>query len=133
MSFPDTYDQWLLPMCASRGIPADLFKALIWIESRFNPHAEGDDGAARGLCQMHPAACEDVGVSWNDMFSPRSAIEAGTLYFSAQLKRFKEPLFALVAWNQGPSVAERSSLSDPRFIAGLKYAAEVLKAEADAV
>ena len=133
MQFPAEFDQWLLPACSARDIPPSLFKALIWVESRFNPRAVGDDGAARGLCQMHEAACVDAGCSWADQFNPRSAIEAGSIYFGDQLKRFKLPLFALVAWNQGPSVAAEMNLNDKRFQAGLKYAAEVLKAQADAV
>lgn len=126
--YPTTYDALIQQYAGIHSVRWTLFKALIAHESNFDPNAVGDGGLARGLCQMHPGAAQDVGAVWEDFFDPETAIAAGAAYLGNQLKHFDTEEQALVAYNQGPGVAH-NGLSDTRYKAGLKYAAAVRNIE----
>lgn len=129
LAVPTTWDAEIARACSLHHLRPSLLKALIWHESRFNPNAVGDGGAARGLCQMHAAAAKDVGADWERLFDPALAIQAGAAYLGNQVKRFPDELKALMAYNQGPSVAERSNPAETAYILGMKYAGTVLSIE----
>lgn len=119
---------WIKSAATIHGIRPTLLAALIWHESGFNPRAIGDGGAAHGLCQMHEAACIDVGESWQNMFNPRNAIYAGAAYLGNQYKTFKTDVKSLLAYNQGPSTAAGSPKT-AAYAAGIKYAGDILAKE----
>ena len=56
------YDDLIVAATAKHGLPVGLLSALIQHESNDDPNAVGDNGLARGLGQMHAAACATVGA-----------------------------------------------------------------------
>lgn len=104
---------------ASRcAIPLDLLRAVISHESNWNPLAIGDGGNALGLMQVHPDAATDVGKSWYLLRSAiwnkdtdtaaKLGIDIGAAYFAKMLHQFKDPAWALAAYNQGPTVIAKA-------------------------
>lgn len=107
------------------GVRPELIIAVIAHESQGNADAVGDGGKALGLMQMHAPAAADVGVDWNTLRDPRTAILAGTHYLKLQLDHFGgDERQALIAYNQGAGVA--SNGADARYAAGARYADTVL-------
>lgn len=96
-------------------LPSRLVMAVCQHESRLEPLAIGDHGYALGLMQVHRAACDQIGVSWdalkqaiamNDRGNAASlGLQAGCRYLAAMLKQFHGRTdLALMAYNQGPGV-----------------------------
>lgn len=81
------------------GIDADFIKAVIAVESGFDPKAVSKAGAA-GLMQLMPDTALALGVG--DVFDPEQNIRAGVKYLSLQLERFSSLELALAAYNAGP-------------------------------
>jgi len=85
------------------GVDPDLVRAVIEVESAFEPRAVSAKGAM-GLMQLMPATARQYGVA--DPFDPRSNIEAGTRHLRSLLDRFDLSL-ALAAYNAGVGAVER--------------------------
>ncbi|WP_020676276.1 lytic transglycosylase domain-containing protein [Geopsychrobacter electrodiphilus] len=86
-------------------LDAALVKAMIKVESDFNPRVVSMKGA-QGLMQLMPATAREVGVS--DPFDPGQNIFGGTCYMRQMLDTFDSNLDqALAAYNAGPSVVQR--------------------------
>jgi soluble lytic murein transglycosylase-like protein len=80
-------------------VDADLIKAIIMAESRYNPKAVSKRGA-RGLMQLMPVTAKSLGVE--DSFDPEDNINGGVMYFRKLLDRFDGNVeFALAAYNAG--------------------------------
>jgi soluble lytic murein transglycosylase-like protein len=87
------------------GISPGLVKAVIHVESRFDPRAVSRRGA-RGLMQLMPLTAGDLGVV--DSFNPWQNIDAGTRYLQRLVQRFDGDLhLSLAAYHAGPAVVER--------------------------
>lgn len=81
------------------GVDVALVKAVIRVESRFNPYATSKKGAS-GLMQLMPDTARRYGV--DDLYDPRSNIEAGVRYLKYLLKKYHHhPQNALAAYNAG--------------------------------
>ncbi len=100
-----SFDQLIREAATKHGISASLIKALIKVESGFNPQAVSKKGAL-GLMQLMPENLNALQVE--DPFNPRQNIMGGTRYLKALLKRYqgRVPL-ALAAYNAGPSLVDR--------------------------
>lgn len=85
------------------AVEAALVRAIIQVESAFNPAARSPAGAI-GLMQLMPATAQELGVN---PFVPEQNIEGGVRYFSQMLRKFGAVDVALVAYNAGPGFAER--------------------------
>ena len=77
-----------------------LLEALVWQESRWNPHAVSPVGA-KGLAQLMPATARDMQVNPDD---PLANLEGGARYLRLMLNMFGGDLEkALAAYNAGPA------------------------------
>jgi hypothetical protein len=80
-------------------IDSDLVKAIIMVESRYNPKAISKRGA-KGLMQLMPKTAKALGVG--DSFNPEHNINAGVRYFKKLMNQFNGDVkLALAAYNAG--------------------------------
>lgn len=87
------------------GLEPALVKAVIRVESDFDPKALSHKGAA-GLMQLIPETAADLAVS--DPFDPTESIRGGSSYLRKMLDRFSWNLdLALAAYNAGPGAVQR--------------------------
>jgi soluble lytic murein transglycosylase len=101
----ESYDDVIAEAARLHGISASLVKAMIHVESYFNPRAVSKKGAM-GLMQIMPENLGPLNIS--DPFDPWENIMGGTRYFRAMLERFNFQLpLALAAYNAGPGAVER--------------------------
>ncbi len=84
--------------CRHKIDPA-LVKAIIMVESSYNPRAISKKGA-KGLMQLMPLTAKSYGVE--DAFDPKNNIRAGVAYFRTLLNQFNgDERLALAAYNAG--------------------------------
>lgn len=100
-----SYDDVIAEAARRNGLSSSLLKAVIHVESYFNPRAVSKKGAM-GLMQIMPENLEALNI--NDPFDPWENIMGGARYFKAMLERFSGQLdLALAAYNAGPTVVEK--------------------------
>src|SRR5688500_774065 len=88
-----------------RGIRPDLVRAVIQVESAFNPRAVSPKGAM-GLMQLMPATAAQFGV--RDPFNASENIRAGVTYLRQLLDRYHDDeQLALAAYNAGPNAVKK--------------------------
>lgn len=86
------------------GIDSHLIKAIMKVESDFNPRAVSKRGA-KGLMQIMPENFDALNIQ--DPFDPRENIMGGTQYLKQLLNQFGEVELALAAYNAGPTPVSR--------------------------
>lgn len=103
----DRYDKHIREASGIHDVSFPLLKAIMKVESDFNPKAVSKKGA-RGLMQIMPSNFRTLGI--RDPFNPRESIMGGALYFRQLLNRFNGKIhLALAAYNAGPDSVDRSS------------------------
>ncbi|MFD1885394.1 lytic transglycosylase domain-containing protein [Paenibacillus wenxiniae] len=104
------YNEFISTASSKYGIPQSLIKAVIDVESSFNPNA-GSGAGAKGLMQLMDGTAAGLGVS--NSFDPAQNIDGGTKYLSYQLKRYDNNIkTALAAYNAGPGRLQRLGISN---------------------
>lgn len=86
------------------GVPEDLVRAVIHVESAFDPDAESPVGA-RGLMQLMPATAAEMGVG--DPSDPAQNVDGGARYLRVLSERFGDDALVLAAYNAGPANVRR--------------------------
>jgi Transglycosylase SLT domain len=87
------------------GLDPALVRAVVWVESRYNPYAVSPRGA-RGLMQLTSVTAREVGVT--NVFDPRQNVFGGVKYLSRLIKRHDgDVALALASYNAGPSAVRR--------------------------
>jgi soluble lytic murein transglycosylase-like protein len=87
------------------SLPPALIKAVIRVESNFNPAATSPKGA-QGLMQLMPNTADELQVS--DPYDVRENVCAGTRYLGILMEKFNYRLpLALAAYNAGPHRVEQ--------------------------
>lgn len=82
------------------NVDANLIKAIIKVESDFNPNTVSSAGA-KGLMQLMPENCRDLGVT--DPFNIEQNINAGTRHIKEYIDMFGGSIeMGLMAYNGGP-------------------------------
>lgn len=99
------YDKLILAKARELGLEPALLKAIIHIESAFNPTALSPAGA-KGLMQLMPATAARYGVT--DRTSPEQSLEGGGRYMRDLLQMFKQDTrLALAAYNAGENAVTK--------------------------
>lgn len=118
------YDDVIAEASRRNDISFHLLKAMIHVESDFNPYAVSKKGAL-GLMQIMPENLSLLKVK--DPFNPRDNVMGGAGYLKTLLARFNGQLeLALAAYNAGPNVVERYN-EIPPFQETREYVRKVLK------
>ena len=93
---------------AQYRIPANMVRAVIRVESNWNPGAMSSKGA-RGMMQLMPGTARSLEV--NHPFWIYQNIGGGTAYLAYLYRRFGgDWRLALAAYNAGPAVVEKRGL-----------------------
>jgi hypothetical protein len=94
------YDLLIHEAAGRHDVDSDLIRAIIMVESQFNPSAKSKRGA-KGLMQLMPVTAEGLDVV--DLLNPHENVHAGTRYVKTLLDRFDGDVkLALAAYNAGP-------------------------------
>jgi len=113
----------LIEQHASRqGLDPALVKALVAVESAFDPNAVSPKGAV-GLMQIIPATAERYGLAADAKRSieqklkdPATNVRIGTRYLADLLERFENDIvLALAGYNAGEGAVERYDRRVPPF------------------
>ena len=113
------YDELIAENARRHGIRSDLVRAVVHVESAYNPYARSRKGAL-GLMQLMPATIRAYGVS--NPFNPVENIRAGVAYLRRLLDRYNNnESLALAAFNAGPSAVDRHGQNVPPYRETLNY------------
>jgi soluble lytic murein transglycosylase-like protein len=92
-------EQAIADAAASHGVDPNLVKAIIKVESNFNPHAVSNKGAM-GLMQLMPGTARNLNVT--NPFDVHQNVDAGVKHFRHLLEDFKGDVrLSLAAYNAG--------------------------------
>ena len=111
------YDHLIRSVAKEHEMDPLLVKAVVWRESRFDPQKFGTAGE-RGLMQVSEKAANEWArenkidnFRVEELFDPKTNLEAGTWYLQRALKHWEEQPdaipFALAEYNAGASRAQR--------------------------
>jgi soluble lytic murein transglycosylase-like protein len=98
------YGELIDSISARHGVPAQLVKAVIKVESDYQERARSRKGAM-GLMQLMPETARRFAVA--DPYNPRQNIEGGIRYLKTLLDRFPTIGLALAAYNAGEAAVDR--------------------------
>lgn len=100
-----SYDDVISEAADITGLSFSLLKAVIHVESYFDPRAVSKKGAM-GLMQIMPVNFGPLNIS--DPFDPWENIMGGAHYLKSMLEQFDHQLpLALAAYNAGPTAVTR--------------------------
>lgn len=102
--YPELYADVIDEAAELHDVDPALVRAVIHAESAFNPRAVSPKGA-RGLMQLMPGTARMMGV--RNAFSPASNIHGGTKYLAQLLRRYRNEIYAIAAYNAGEVPVDR--------------------------
>jgi len=125
---PNTYDRLIRRNAAQHQVDPALIKAVMHVESAFNPHAVSDKGA-QGLMQVMPETGQRYGAQ--DLFDPVQNVRAASLYLKDLQKLFKNNTkLVLAAYNAGENAVLRHK-GIPPYDETRDYVRKVMKVHRD--
>lgn len=89
-----------------QGMEPALLKALVAVESAYNPNAMSKAGA-RGLTQVIPSTAISLGQHPDALWDSRQSLATGAYYLAAQWHTFKSWPLAIAAYNAGPGAVKK--------------------------
>ena len=98
------YDPVILRAARESDLDHALVKAVIAVESAFNPFARSPKGA-QGLMQLMPETGRRYGLV--NPYDPWQNVSAGTRHLRDLLDEFKDLRLSLAAYNAGPTPVRR--------------------------
>ena len=110
--FPmDQYDHIIVRASDTFGVPFSMIKAMIKVESDFNPKAVSLAGAM-GLMQIMPE--NFMVLNLENPFDPYENIMAGSRFFKNLLQRYNDNFqLAIAAYNAGPGKVDQYNCIPP--------------------
>lgn len=115
-----TFDPIIARLAAEKGVDAAIVRAVIQVESGYQPRARSPKGAV-GLMQVMPATGRRYGIT--NLYDPSANIRAGVTHLKTLLDRFPLTL-ALAAYNAGEGTVERFA-GVPPYPETLDYVARI--------
>jgi Transglycosylase SLT domain/Domain of unknown function (DUF4124) len=117
------YDPLIREHAEMAGIRTDLVRAVVQVESAYNPYARSPKGAL-GLMQLMPATIQQFGV--RNPFNPMENIRAGVSYLRQLLDRYSnDEALALAAYNAGPGAVDRHGVAVPPYKETRDYVSKI--------
>jgi soluble lytic murein transglycosylase-like protein len=117
------FETLILEHARNQGVRPDLVRAVMQVESAFNPRARSPKGAL-GLMQLMPATARQYGVV--NAFDPEENVRAGVSYLRALLDRYEnDETLALAAYNAGPNAVDRHGQAVPPYRETRNYVAQI--------
>lgn len=113
--YPLKYENLIVAQSEARNLDPFLVAAIIYTESRFNPHATSH-ADARGLMQIAPATgigiakrIGDSNFSLQKLYDPTTNVRYGTFHLQGLMSRYEYKSIdaALVAYNGGGEAGDR--------------------------
>jgi soluble lytic murein transglycosylase-like protein len=117
------YEDLIVEHARLNGVRPSLVRAVVQVESGFNPSAVSPKGAL-GLMQLMPATAQQFHVG--NPFNPVENVRAGVAYLKELLVRYndKEEL-ALAAYNAGPGAVDRHGQNIPPYRETQNYVSKI--------
>jgi soluble lytic murein transglycosylase-like protein len=95
-----SWQQEILQASRESGLPPELLRAMMQVESGGNPRAVSPKGAM-GLMQLMPGTARLMGV--DDPYDPEENLQGGAAYMARMMKKYGDDQeLALAAYNAGP-------------------------------
>jgi soluble lytic murein transglycosylase-like protein len=119
------YDDLISEHSKRNGVRSDLVRAVMQVESAFNPNAMSPKGAM-GLMQLMPSTARQYGV--RNAFNPAENVRAGVAYLRGLLDRYSNnEELALAAYNAGPGAVDKHGQAVPPYRETRNYVAQINK------
>lgn len=119
----DLYDDLIVEHAQRNRVRSDLVRAVVQVESAYNPAAVSSKGAM-GLMQLMPATARQYGVA--NPFNPGENVRAGVAYLRELLDRYQgNEELALAAYNAGPTAVDRHGQNVPPYRETQNYLARI--------
>jgi soluble lytic murein transglycosylase-like protein len=107
------FDPVIESAAEAAAVEPELLRAVIAVESGFDPRALSKAGAA-GLMQLMPETARRYGVS--DRFDPGQNVHAGARHLKALIERYDNDVkLALAAYNAGEPAVDRCGRCIPQY------------------
>jgi soluble lytic murein transglycosylase-like protein len=117
------YDDLISQHAQMNGVRADLVRAVMQVESAFNPLARSAKGAL-GLMQLMPSTIRQFSVL--NPFDPADNVRAGVRYLRELLDRYQNnEALALAAYNAGPGAVDKHGQTVPPYRETRNYVAQI--------
>jgi len=117
------YDDLLVEHARRNDVRVDLVRAVVQVESAYNPLAHSSKGAM-GLMQLMPATAQEFSVS--NPYDPEDNVRAGVAYLRQLLDRYQnDEQLALAAYNAGPGAVDKHGQNIPPYRETQNYVAQI--------
>ncbi len=121
---PSAYDRLIRQMGRVYGVDAALIKAVMHVESAFNPYATSRKGAL-GLMQLMPTTAQRYGA--REAYDPVQNVRAAVKYLKDLIERYNNKTrLVLAAYNAGETAVEQYD-GVPPYQETRRYISKVLK------
>jgi len=119
------FDAYVASAAREHNLDEALLRAIITVESGYDPHAVSRRGAI-GLMQLMPATAQRYGVT--DLYNPVENIRAGARYLRDLMQKFNDDLtLALAAYNAGENAVIRYGNRIPPYLETRSYVPRVME------
>jgi soluble lytic murein transglycosylase-like protein len=117
------FDDLIDEQARLQSVRPDLVRAVMQVESAFNPLARSPKGAM-GLMQLMPATARQYHVA--NAFNPAENVRGGVAYLRELLDRYQnDETLALAAYNAGPTAVDKHGQSVPPYRETRNYVAQI--------